>query len=376
LARLLKAFLRLREQRKVGMPGSAARVLEIGDYSYFKIAYPERVTLLWTGWRPHNNPAANIFDCTPARFARAIRDVHAGRYDLVVTYLPLRPSWHPRYWVRAPAQTPLKPFTSFIRVFGVSWLRMTRIPIPLVAIDMNDHFGIGRHNFFLFDNADVIFKRELPADRWQVLTHSAHPALPTLRIRRAPLWKMRLQKLRPIPLPSMLLDTARLWAGDFPEKTTDVFFSGNLEDNSWVRRSGRYEIQALKARGVNVDVPKARLPQDEFYRRMSRAWLAWAPSGFGWECYRPAEAAQCLAVPVVNHPTIERHRPLLDGEHMIQYDVEPGGLVRAVEAALVDKERLRRMALAARQHVLEHHTLHALVDHVIETGLSYRQGHT
>ena len=58
---------------------------------------------------------------------------------------------------------------------------------------------------------------------------------------------------------------------------------------------------------------------------------------------------------------------------MLYYNPEPGGLTRAVEAALADKERLKRMALAARAHVLAHHTPRALVDHVIECGLGAKQ---
>jgi hypothetical protein len=107
---------------------------------------------------------------------------------------------------------------------------------------------------------------------------------------------------------------------------------------------------------------------------MSKAWLACSPSGMGWECYRTAEAAQCLAVPVVNRPTIECYAPLRDGEHAIFYDIEPGGLTRAVEAALADRDRIRRMALAARRHVLDHRTHHALIDHIVAAGLSRGKG--
>jgi len=55
---------------------------------------------------------------------------------------------------------------------------------------------------------------------------------------------------------------------------------------------------------------------------------------------------------------------------VIYYNPEPGGLVRAVETALADKQELERMALAAREHVLRYHTPRALVDHLIECGLA------
>ena len=353
---------------------ASARILEIGDFHYVKDQYPERTTLLWTGGRPPRLGRSNYFDCTPGRFVRTIAEVRAGRYDLVVAYLGLRSPWHPRNWLRALAAEPMRPFSALSRVSGVSWLRFVSIPAPFVALDMNDAFIMGRHNFFLLDKADLVFKRELPVDRWHILCHSVHPMLPTRRIRRQPRWQQRLAKIQPIALPSPVIDTGSLRPGEFPQKTVDVFFSGNVAENSWVRRTGMAELEELAKRGVKVEVAAERLPPEEFRARLARAWLAWSPSGFSWECFRTSEAAQCLAVPVLNYPTVELHRPLLDGRHVIYYNPEPGGLVRAVETALSDKERLEQMANAAREHVLRHHTPRALVDHVIECGLAVSKG--
>ena len=73
---------------------------------------------------------------------------------------------------------------------------------------------------------------------------------------------------------------------------------------------------------------------------------------------------------MLNYPTVELYRPLIEGRHVIYYPPEPGGLVRAVEAALADKPKLEQMARAAREHVLRWHTPRALVDHVIECALA------
>jgi hypothetical protein len=365
------------------MNASEARVLEIGDLSYIKEAFPDRTMLLWTGRKPpsywvNHTPSVPIdrsaySDCTPANFARGMRAAAAGRYDVVVVYLPLYSPWHPRNGLRSLLGEPLHPWASLTRVLGVSWLRFATPPVPLVVVDLNDHFGIRRPSFFLLDKADVVFKRELPADRWQMLAGTAHPALPTLRIRSNRRWQDRLEKIRPISLPSPRVDIPSLADGSFPEKTADIFFSGNTATNSWVRRTGIVALKELAARGTKVDIPDKPLPRPEFYRRMSQAWLAWSPAGLGWDCYRTGEAAQCLTVPVVNHPTVERHRPLLQGQHLIQYDLEGDGLARAVQSALADKARLKQMAFAARDHVNAHLTLEAMARHVIETGLSFRK---
>jgi hypothetical protein len=298
-----------------------------------------------------------------------MRDVRDGQYDLVVAYAGLHSPWHPRNWLRAFLREPWKPVATLTRGFGVSWLRYSRIAVPFVVLDMNDASLIGRHNFFLLDKAPLVFKRELPADRWHAIAGSAHAYLPTMRMRHKRYWQERMQKIHPIALPIWPVNVADLYEGEFPEKTADIFFSGEVEANSWARRSGIAELKGLLAKGIKVDIPEQRLPKAEFYRRMAKAWLAWSPAGMSWECFRTGEAAQCLAVPLINYPTVERYMPLLDGEHAFYYGVEAGGLTRAVETALADKQKLKRMAVAAREHVLTHHTPRAIVDHVIETAL-------
>jgi len=60
-------------------------------------------------------------------------------------------------------------------------------------------------------------------------------------------------------------------------------------------------------------------------------------------------------------------------QHAVYCDPEPGGLVRAVEMALAHKQKLERMAIAAREPVLRYHIPRALVDHVIECGLAVKK---
>lgn len=364
------------------MKTSEARILEIGDLSFMKEAFPERTTLLWTGRVPPSNwinqsivtMIPDYFDATPETFAREMARLRAGLYDVVVAYLPLYSPWHPRHWLRSLLHDPRHPWSALTRVFGISWLRLARLPVPLVVLDLNDHFGIRRPGFFLLDRADVILKRELPVDRWHMLVGSTHPALPTTRVRANPRWQARLEKIRPISLPMPRVDVQSLFGDSFPEKTTDVFFSGNTTANSWVRRAGIRIIRKLAEEGLTIDIPDVMLPRDEFYRRMSRAWLAWSPSGFGWNCYRTGEAAQCLTVPVVDRPTIERYCPLEPGRHVIEYDVEGEGLATVIRSALHDKARLKEMALAARAHVQANLLLAPIASHILEAGFSAWKG--
>jgi hypothetical protein len=354
------------------MDTATGRILEIGDHDYFKRQYPDRTTLLWTGRKPSLAVERTAYeDCTPWRLVRALRAAIDGRYDVMVAYASLRSPWHPRSWLRSMAHTPLSPVAAFTRVFGVSLLRFRAPPVPLVALDMQDGFTISRSQFFLLDRAKLYFKRELPVDQWNTLHGSAHHDLPTTRVRRDPLWRRRLAKLRPISLPAGVIDIGDP-AEVFSTKTADVFFSGAVDLSSAVRLSGMKQLQRLASRGVRVDMPDERLPQNEYYRRMSRAWLAWSPAGIGWDCYRHYEAPQCLTVPVINYPTIIRHEPLEDGVHAIYYPPEGDGLSAAIEAALLDRARLRRMALVGRDHVRAHHVAPVFCERVLREALDSR----
>ncbi len=339
------------------------RILEIGG-GYFKMQYPQRTTLLWSISKLSDDfPDFDGFS-TPDRVMRELRAARAGRYDVVVANTLRYSPWHPRYWARAPGYTPRHPWASLSRQFGVSVLRWAEVPVPLVAIDMDDSFGIGRGSVFLLDKAKVFFKRELPVDKWQVLSGTVHPHLPTLRYRRSETWRRRIETLQPISLPQFRYGES--WRdAPFPDKTHDIFFAGAVEGNSTVRTSGLPELERLAARGYRIDRPTERLAYPAFLERMSRSWLAWSPEGMGWDCYRHYEAPIAQAVPVMNHPTIFRHAPLLQGVHGVYYDVEPGGLERAVVDALADKDRLRAMALAGRAHVFAHHTVKAHCDRIL-----------
>jgi len=344
------------------------RILEIGS-GYFKYQYPQQTTLLWSATKlPQNFCAIDGFS-TPDRVLRELRIAAQGGYDIVIANTIRYSPWHPRYWARAPFKTPRHPWASLTRQFGVEVLRWAKVSVPLVAIDMDDSFGIGKNSVFLLDKAKVFFKRELPVDKWQVLYGTSHKHLPTLRFRNSPQWQARIAKLQPISLPQFT-HNERWRHAPFPEKTHDIFFSGAVTGNSTVRAAGVAEIERLKALGYKVDQPTERLPYDAFMDRMSRSWLSWSPEGMGWDCYRHYEAAIVQSIPVMNHPTIFRHAPLLEGVHAFYYDVEPGGLERAVVSALADKDRLRRMALAARDHAFAHHVIKAYCEHILRTALA------
>ena len=285
--------------------------------------------------------------------------------ELVVVHPNFSAPWSVRHlnrsifsWRLVQGRSPL------FRALGPELARW-RGKAPLVVVDHEDLPVINRNNLQLLDRCDLWFKRELPPDHWRVFTKTAHPNLPTPRFRSNPRHQAWVRKLRPISI------GLPLHADGLPlpprEKTADIFFSGRVAGSSSVRERGLAELKALADAGVKVDIPDRPLPPAEFYERCAAAWLVWSPEGYGWDCFRHYEAPACGSVPLISQPWIDRHAPLEHGVHALYYDVEPGGLTRAVTTALADKAALRRIAAAGQTHVARHHTPEALARYIVET---------
>jgi glycosyltransferase involved in cell wall biosynthesis len=251
-----------------------------------------------------------------------------------------------------------------------------RVTAPIAVWDWEDSPFIFRHNQFLLDRATLFFKRELPIDHWRVFMRTVHERLPTPRFRLLEKQRRRVAKLRPIslglPRGREALPAARPVAAD--QKTSDVFFAGRVAGSSTVRERGLAELNALRGSGIRVDIPETPLPLDEYLARMARSWLTWSPEGYGYDCFRTYEAAICGSVPILNRQTVERHKPLRDGEHCFYYDVEEGNLAETITRALCNRDRLSQMARAARDLVLNDHTPAALARHIAETTLRAATG--
>src|SRR6185312_13756989 len=157
------------------------------------------------------------------------------------------------------------------------------------VVDLEDNASINRCDRYLLDACRLYFKRELPVDSWRLFANTMTPRQPSRRFRADAANRRRIARLRPISLgipPDMeaLLPIARR------EKTTDVFFVGNVSGLP-AREQGMAELEKLKAAGVVVDIPERRLERAEFYARCASAHMVWSPEGYGWDCFRHYEAA-------------------------------------------------------------------------------------
>jgi hypothetical protein len=350
----------------------APKILEIGAIPYLHEAFPQTTDFYSTRLEETvADPAKGRHIVSPGNLAELARRLADPLYDLIVVQAGSCAPWSFRALNRLLfRRRSLRGSLPVARAFGPQLLR-GRVAAPVAVLDLDDPAVIDRSNLFLWDKATVYFKRELPPDYWQVFNGTLHWRVPTPRFRSEARHQERIAKLRPISLglPFSVMKRALPTPLPAAEKTVDVFFAGRVEGSSTVRERGLKELLALRAEGVVIDVAEQPLALDEYLARCARAWLVWSPAGYGWQCFRTYEAGLCGSVPLVNRPTIEQHRPLVEGEHALYYEVEPGGLGRAVRAALQNRERLMAMAAAAREHVLAWHTPKALARYIVETTL-------
>jgi len=349
------------------------RILEIGDHRLMREAYPEGTDHWSTSDWPGGDfdPKRDRF-VTLASLPRLARALASANYDLVVVQSRDFSPWHLQALVRSVfRRSALRGHIPYFRRFGQQMIR-GRVSAPIAVWDLDDCPLIYRHNVFLLDHATLYFKRELPSDHWRVFMGTLHHRVPTPRFRLQQRQRRRIDKLRPIslglPLGRESLPDARPLSDD--AKTADVFFAGRVRGSTTVRESGLAELLALRDKGYRVDFPENNLPLGEFLRRCASAWLTWSPEGYGYECFRPYEAAVCGSVPVLNQPILHRYRPLREGEHCFYHDIEPGGLTRTLETALADRQRLSLMGRAAREFVLKEHTQAALARYIATTTLA------
>jgi hypothetical protein len=340
------------------------RFVEIGASAFFKNCFPDQTLHFSTYPGARSDPSNNFFNVSTRTLPQLWRALNDPATSLVVCQPTTFSPWHWQWLTRVVFSRRI--FTSGVPLARTSGPQLLRFRIqPRIAVmDMDDLPVINRSNFFLLDQCHVYFKRELPADHWRLFLKTGHPNLPTPRFRRDETFRKRVAKVEPISL-GLPQDMYRRLPVAASEKTTDVFFAGQAADSSTVRARGLVELLALRDRGVIVDIPDGAVSPEEFYRRCSRAHLVWSPEGLGWDCFRHYEALACHAVPVINRSGNDRYQPLVQDEHALYYDVEPGNLTRVILAALQDKPRLERIARAGREHVMAHHTPPAIARHIV-----------
>jgi hypothetical protein len=349
------------------------RILEIGEYSLFARVWPERTRCLWTGHAPHDIEDAPHEPFTTRHVRLVRRALRDGEFDLVACYPPPDAPWQPTLVAALARRLRWRAGPALLRQLG-PFLLLGQTATPLVVLDLADHPVIMRHNFRLLDRCRAYFKRELPADHWKAFLMTNGRRLPTPRQRASARMRAWVAKLRPLSAGLAPERVAAIAAARGPGKTVDVFFAGRVDASSTVRSEGAEQLEALRRQGYRIDVALDRIPAGEFYARCARAWLAWSPEGYGWDCFRHYEAPLCGAVPVINYPTVRRHAPLEEGVHCFYYGVEGTGLARVIAGALQDKPRLVAMAEAGREHVLRHHTVERLCEHVVATCLGSSPG--
>jgi hypothetical protein len=346
------------------------RLIEIGDVPFVKDIFPSQTTYFSTSPRETYGRAEDGYHAltlrTLAPFIAKIRD---PSLSLIICHPTGVSPWHWDWLSRCIFSRRLfQGQMPFLRAFAPQFLRLP-VRAPIIVLDFPDLRLINTNNLFLLDRSRFYFKRELPADNWQVFQKTAHRNSPTPRFRNSSRQRDRVSKLRPLPL-GIPTTRVQMLPIDSQPKKSDIFFAGLIDGSSTVRKRGLSELVALRERGIKVDIPEQRLPPEEFYKRCGEAWLTWSPEGLGWDCFRHYEAPVCGSVPLINRPTIERFMPLQDGEHAVYYDIEPGGLTRAATHALSDKAQLQAMADAAKAHVMSYHTPSAIARYVVSTGLS------
>ncbi|MFN0264275.1 glycosyltransferase [Tepidamorphus sp. 3E244] len=340
------------------------RLIEMGREPLVKVVYPDQTTFISTDPDPLDEEDDGTFSFTTARLPKIISLVRDPNIDgIFLSRGTERASEGFGALARLVAnRRVVKRGVPLARVFGDRVLRWSA-DVPFVLHDPSDSTFITRPLLPMWERADIVYKREIPLDRWQIFMRSIHNDMPTARFRKKERYRRLIDKMHPISL------GLRPWNEKLlpepMEKTTDVFFAGMGANNSSIRDTGQKELEALREQGLDIVSPSGRLPLEDFYKQCAQARLVWSPHGFGHDCFRHYEVAGVGSVPLINRAPVEQYAPFRHGETGVIYDPERGGLTAAIREALIQRDKLTDMGLAARAHFRAHHSAKARVDHML-----------
>jgi hypothetical protein len=339
------------------------RILEIGEGPYVSECAPGITDFFCT----HKTTAPETRLTLP-RLLMLRRRLRAGYYDLVVYHIRAKVTapWHRHAaWWRGALEFVSWNFGSFHKISWhyFHWI-LKGAPTPLIIVDTQDAPRISRTESYWLDRARYWFMRELPPNHLNLFLNMDRRCGDVVNIVRQKRLVPNFSKIRPFSLGFEIRGTAGVGPVPPAEKIHDIFFAGTTHSTT-VRQSGLPVLRELQAAGVRVYIPEKKLALADFHRACAQSWLVWSPEGLGWDCHRHYEALMLGSVPLINQPTIERHEPLLHGEHCLYYRPEPGGLAEAITRALQDKAALVKIAEQGRAHILAHHTRANLVRHLL-----------
>jgi hypothetical protein len=311
---------------------------------------------------PAKNKLARLMHAFKQAF-RLLIEIRRSEYRLIVCRSFARFAWSSNQsWITNSLRWVMRQFLAFC-------LSLRSRSTRLVIVDLEDELTIDHRDLRLLQECHLYFKRELAQNTWTNLLR-AQPELGEYQaMARNPRFRKIIDKFRPLSLgiPEEYraeIQCNELSGNGLTEKRYDIFFAGGI-DHSTVRETGLQWLHKLKEEGYFVYLPEERLPPQKFHQALSASWLVWSPEGSGWDCFRHYEVCLAGSVPVINFPTIRRYAPLCDGVHCFFYSIEGDDLLQKVKAALSDKPRLTKMARAAREHVLTHHTRARLGDYIL-----------
>jgi len=347
----------------------ALRILEIGDEGAFHRLVPGQATWIWTNPAKVKDRGGRLdLKMTPWLAWKLRRQIIRGDFDLIILLATKDPLWRQdRFFLKNLWALFTRVIWRFHKFAHYLIFFDSKKKTPVVMIDFADEPTIAPQDHLFFPRLNFYFKRELPQNKWNCFLRTSRFNENSVNIQRNPFLREAMEKLRPFPL-------CLHKSPSFPEileenKTSDVFYVG--APRSTVRDDGSKLLDRLRDEGFRVDMPTERLSKEEFHRRMSASWLAWSPEGMGWECFRHHESLIHGAVPVINHPTIQRYRPLLENQHAFYYSIEGNDLMRVIKKALQDKKHLLQMAAAGREHISRWFTPEPILRYLIEPDRNY-----
>ncbi len=217
--------------------------------------------------------------------------------------------------------------------------------VPMAAIDFRDVSFVLSSDWPLLREATLYFKREL--FHWPQKS-----LLPLGEIINFETLRPHAAKLRPFSwgTPATSLSHLNEKTRSMEDRDIDLFMSGT---GNPIRQELFRRCQALAKKYPHLRiVANDQFISDEAYRAMlQRAKIVLCPESHACDNHRQYDVAAAGAVPAINWPNTQSHRPFLPDIHAIYFSLMGDDFEKKIISSLADLKALQTIATAAKTFV-------------------------
>jgi hypothetical protein len=294
------------------------------------------------------------YSAGPSRLADLKRRLRNKEFDLVIGNSIWHHPWPPHKQFFTRVANAIRFYTYKRRMldtyWGIEFAKIARqVDVPFITIDLRDPTYLLPSDYQLLEEGFLYYKRELfywPERGLNGKEIAGHAA-----------------KLRPMTYGVLEIpDKVIPWE----EKNIDVFISGSMNPIrvDLVNRLRRFKSE------LRIEAHDRLISVADYSDMLRRSRMVLCVESFGCETWRMYQASVNGAVPFINWPYAQNAFQLEPDKTALYFSLIGDHFERELRKAFSDTERLRQIAAASRDYVIQYKTRSKVARWVVDNTLT------